>query len=415
MDIERCVIAKVVREDTALAKALDENLTPELFEGPSKAVWLWCLEHFRNYNASPGEQALRQAHPEFDLSPSTETIGYYAEQLRNKYKYNRAMEAMKDAAKVLKKNEEPDTAIEHLRSAIRDVDDIAQSTADIDWTKRGEDRISAYENLKEAKGVDGIPTPFPTLNDATQGLHAEELMFVVARQGVGKTWLLVLMAHHNWLHGFSPLLFSKEMSAAQITRRLDAAHSRLPYQDLRSGKLGTDHEVRWREDVQELKQNHSFIVVGEESGGVSHVAAKIERYRPSIVFIDGMYLMDDERGGDSGWMRITHVARDLKKLAKRAKIPIVVTMQFNRDASPTSGDVQNIAYADVAKDADLILGMYQSEDQRLGNQMHVKLLKQREGERCEFDLEWNMETMVFQEIGESSTTLEELEDEPVRF
>lgn len=415
MDIERSLIAKIIREEGALAKALDENLSVALFEGPSKKVWDWCLDHYRSFNASPGEQALSQAFPEFEISESTETVGYYISQLRKKFMYNTAMSSMKDAAKILKKGEDPTGAIEALRGAVRDIDDMTQPTADVDWTKDTLSRIAAYEQLKLAKGIDGVPTPFPTLNDVTLGMHPEELIFVVARQGVGKTWMLVLMAHYNWLFGSAPLLFSKEMSALQIARRLDAAHSSLPYQQFRTGKLESSAEIRWREDMSELRQSHALMIIGEEGGGVSHVAAKIERYRPDIVYIDGMYLMDDDRGSESNWMRITQVARDLKKLAKRSKIPIVVSLQFNRDASNTQGDVQNIAYADIAKEADLIFGLFQSEDQRLGNRMTLKLMKQREGERCEFELEWNMEDMIFQELETQDVHLDDLEDDPVAF
>lgn len=415
MDLERALISKIIYEQETLAKALDENLQIQLLEGISVEIWKWCLDHYRKFNFAPGEQAFNQAFPNYDLIRPTETVSYYISELRSKYAYNRAMEAMKEAAKVLKKDSDPLDAIEYLRKAVRDVDDLTQSSADVDWTSTSEERLLAYESLKQFKGIDGIPSPFPTLNMVTRGFHEEELIFVVARQGVGKTWMLVLMAHFNWLNGHKPLLFSKEMSATQITRRLDATHSKLPYQDLRSGKLSMDHELRWKNDIGNLNNSHPFIVIGEESGGVSHVAAKIERYKPDIVYIDGMYLMDDERGGDSSWLRITHVARDLKKLAKRSKIPIVVTMQFNRDASPSKGDVSNIAYADVAKDADIIIGMFQTEDQRLANMLQIRLLKQREGERCELDLEWDLLNMRFNEIGQANAGSEELDDNPVQF
>ena len=414
MDIEQALISRVVHADE-MGKAIDENLSARLFDGPSREVWEWCIEHYRTHGVSPGSDALSQAHPSYELMPTTETVSYYASQLRHKFAYNTALEHMREAGQILAENGDPMDAVEIMREAVQQVDDLGSATADVDWAYTVDERFQKYRDLADAKGIDGIESGFPTLDLSTQGFHPEELVFIVARQGVGKTWLEVVMAHHNWMTGHKPILFSKEMSSFQIARRLDSRNFKLPYQELRSGKLDFHTESRWKEEMDKIRGERPFYIIGEEGGGVSLVAAKIERYKPDIVYIDGMYLMEDDRRGDSSWQRITNVARDLKRLAKRAQIPIVVSMQFNRSASDSRGDASQIAYADVAKEADLILGMFQTEDQRLNRIMELRILKQREGERGTISLVWDMENMDFTEIGNQTSSLTEAEDEPVSF
>ena len=108
--------------------------------------------------------------------------------------------------------------------------------------------------------------------------------------------------------------------------------------------------------------------------------------------------MDDDQRARDNWLKIGNISRDLKKLAKRVQRPIIATVQFNRQADNSKGDASNIAYGDIAKDADVILGLFQDEDQRLDQRMTLKVLKQREGQRPEIELDWDMANMKFEEV-----------------
>ncbi len=413
MDIDKCTISKLVTADEML-QALDEGLAPELFEGEGVGVWEWCQKHFRDHGVGPGRQALEQQYPHF-LVDTTETLSFYTSQLRRRFAYNNVMDGMRDATKLLNAGEEPLDAAAKLREALALIDDFGVSSEDVDWTKSIDARMSAYDKLKELGGIDGIRMGWESLDLCTQGMHAEELIYIVARQAVGKSWCIVIMAHHNWVNGERPILFTKEMAVHQISRRLDAKHSRLGYKRFRAGLLDTAEEMRWRNDLEKLKERQPLVVVGEGGGGVSRIVAKIKRYKATIAYIDGGYLIEDERGAKSQWERVMHVARDLKLAAKHLKIPIVVSFQFSKDASRTHGGPENIAYSDISKEADVIIGMFQTEDQRLAQRMTIRILKQREGEQIEVELTWDLERMEFAEVGEETTTLQEMQDSPMGF
>lgn len=389
MDIEKCIISKVIDEGL-YSEAIDQNLLSGLFDGEGRKVWDWITRYYADYGQTPGRDALKSSFPNYELIPTSDNLAFYGDKLREKFAYNSAQDAAQRAIDFLKGGR-PYKAIDAMREAVGTVDDLASQTRDIDWTKNPMERYEQYLEMKKLGGIDGHKTPFRKLNEITQGIHDEELILIVARAGVGKTWMEVLLAHHHWSQGGSPLLFSKEMAANQIARRLDSVHAKLPYQNLRAGKLTADDEMRWQEMLSEFSADQSFPIVGDESGGVAHVAAKIERYRPTQVYIDGYYLLEDDRRSESQWMRMANISRDLKRLAKRKRLPIIVSSQLNSD--------DDLAfYKGIEQDFDLILQLMQTEDQRLAGEMTMHIRKQREGEaKIDIPLIWNHDAMIFDE------------------
>ena len=407
MDIERGAIARVIT-DGAMTEALELNLTAPLFEGDACKVWAWMLEHYRLHSATPGVQAFEQYWPDYTLEPPTEVLSFYAVQLQRKFTYNAARDTIEAVAALLKKHGDPFKGIEMFRKAVAVVEDSAQKSPDLDWAATMQERIELYHKMKEVGGIDGLTTPFPTLDRATQGWHGGDLIIIAAESGIGKTWMLCICAHHNWTEGVVPLIIEKEMVKEQIGRRLDALHCMFPYQRLRHGELSEEQEREWEEVADELGGTHKIYIVDQAYGGVAHVAAKIERYRPGVCYVDGAYLLDDDLRGASQWERRSNVTRELKQLAKVWGIPIIITLQLNDD-----GDLA--FYKGMKQDADVKIKLGQTEDQKLAGLMQMTLDKIREGDNMEQELNWNFDTMEFSELQGSRPTVVEVEDSPLLF
>ena len=400
MDIEKRIIDKCAESPKLYAEAIDMAVMPEMFNGMYAEIWEFSVNYLKVHGVGPTDEAINNQFNEYVWDfPAPEPLTYYVEQLKRKHAFNLTLTGIQSAYDNLNKRE-VEKAVDHLRDALRKIEDATASEADLDWGASAEQRYNDYLEIQSKGGIDGYRTPFNTLDEATQGWHDGEFILVVARQGVGKTWLTNIMAHKNYRDGLKVLYFTKEMPSNQVARRFDALEYNLPYQDLRSGKLNSFREAEWRDKVQEGLPIGQMVIVGEETGGVSQVAAKIERHRPDIIFIDGMYLMDDDQRARDNWLKISNISRDMKRLAKRVMIPIIATVQFNRSADNAKGDASNIAYGDIAKDADVILGLFQDEDQRLDKRMTLRVLKQREGSRPEIELDWDMGNMKFAEVAQ---------------
>lgn len=233
---------------------------------------------------------------------------------------------------------------------------------------------------------------------------------------VHNTWVETILSRYHWTLGYKPGLFTFEMGAQQIARRFDAVNAGLPYQQFRSGKLTHEQYEDWVKTMRDMEGGRPYWVIADEDGasGVSAIEAKIDQYGLDMAYIDGAYLIEDESGGESGWQRIANVMWALKKLARRKRIPIIVSHQFNKDAKGDQGTADDLAYSDVQKWADLIIGMFQTEALRLNKEMLWRLLKQREGERYEWVSEWDLERMAFIEK-DGNDLPPDIEDSPVKF
>lgn len=413
MDIERVLISAVVRRK-AVDEAVDNGVTPALFDERYEETWRWLVAHFTKFGESAGEQAFAQQFPDFTLPPVTESVLYYAGELRKKFAAVTAREQMKEAALVLREGGDPMDAIEQMRLAVLKVDDIAGGSRDMDWRQSQRARLERYHKIQESEdGVDGIPYPFATINNATKGKHGGELILVAADQGVGKSWLLTLCAKADYDHGELPVIFSKEMPAWQFARRLDALEYGLPYKELRDGMLDTVTYQRWVEGIEAMESgpaSASIPIIDDEFGGVSHIAAKAIKHKATVIYIDGGYLMDDDRGAKSGWEAFGNVTRDLKRLAKRLNVAIVVTVQLN--------DQGDVAYfKGVKRDADVIFEIRRDSDQKLLNLMEIIIRKLREGAELPRPLEvmWDIDAMKFGEIEQKERTVAGLENEVTEY
>jgi len=398
MDYEVALITKLVL-DRKMLDVVDFGLQPELFT-TSKAEWKYVSEFFRNHGDSPPVEQFEKMFPDFEFDGGTAPLSFLVEELRNRRMYNLATTAMKDAAKQLK-GKHPAKALEIFREMIMEAEMQARPSRDVNVAENPIARLQQYDKLVETGGMLGLPSPWPILDDVTMGFQPEELWMIVARGGVGKTWAEVVGARYHWLQGYTPLLFTKEMSVEQIIKRIDATHASVAHARLRSGQLTHDEYERYRQTLSAMEGALPFWVSGDDEGasGISGILAKIDRYKPDVVWLDGMYLVEDERRGPSGWERLKNVAGDLKGVARRKGIPVIVSHQFNQEGKEDKGTADTLAYGDIQKWFDGIIGMYQTEDLRLNLEMLFKLLKHREGERCEFVSTWDLENMIFDQKG----------------
>ena len=69
-------------------------------------------------------------------------------------------------------------------------------------------------------------------------------------------------------------------------------------------------------------------------------------YQPSAVFVDGSYLMESKM--QEGWEKIVYITRNLKRLAKNFKTPIINTTQLKRGSSTTASQFSMAGMEDFA-------------------------------------------------------------------
>lgn len=404
MDAERRLLSRILLSGE-LKTALERKIRPDMFSDQrSRLAYAYILKFYKEHGQCPSIDLIEETFTELKLAHTKEPASFFIDKLLENYVRNKGSKMLLDSARLLVSD--PLRGLEQIRAGVAQLSIETDPTVDVDVTKTLDERIARYLRVKDLAGaVDGLSTPWEILNQATMGWHNGEFIAIVARPATGKTWLLVVLAEYSWRDGERVLFVTNEMSTQQIERRFDAAHFKLPYQEFRAGLLPDYLEKQYFDGIKKIKPDVPLIVI-DNVGGVSAISAKIDQYKPTLVLIDGMYLLEDDQKGESKWDKTTNVSRDLKKLAKKKSVPIITTTQFNRAADEAKVDrvtLANIGFADsIGQDADVVLGMFRSRDMESNNELLVRVMKIREGEPDDFILNWDFHRMEFTQIGRAN-------------
>jgi hypothetical protein len=100
------------------------------------------------------------------------------------------------------------------------------------------------------------------------------------------------------------------------------------------------------------------------------------------------------------WERLSTVAEQLKTLAITRNIPIIITVQFNREASKTKNfDVATLAGSDaLGQLGSIIVAINNAEEPYEETRRSLTMIKNREGAVCEFDIEYSFDPPNFSEV-----------------
>lgn len=411
-NIERGFISKLVEsKDMKLLK--DAQIKPFFFTGDNKRVFLYILDTFRETGEVPTPRVLKQKFPNYELETYTkgeqevvgteETLLYWCKELRTKAKHNKMAEITEEVAEFLD-NGKSEEAYALLKKGVWQIEDEIVESSSVDITKNTEDRKSAYLERKKNKGMMGIPTGIPHLDYILKGLIKETLTTVLAGTGVGKTWFLILIGAYAQLQGYKVVVFITEMSTDLMQDRFEAMlfgmmNGDFNYNNFKSGCLPLETENAYFEFLEEDLPKLEPLII-ETATGISSVVSVLEREKPDLVLIDGVYLMEDEEGAKDDWLRVTHITRALKKTAKGWHVPIAINTQADKNTSKKTGpELGSIMYTQaIGQDSDNVLALFRDEIMINDKEMGIKVLKQREGVLGKVIINWNFDKMNFKSI-----------------
>ena len=432
--IERGFISKLIEtKDFKVLK--DQQIHPFFLTGDNRRVFQYISEMFKTTGEVPTARALAQKFPsytlEYHLVDGVESVGtdetllYWCKELRVKAKHNRMADIAEEVAKLLDSGD-TEEAYSMLKQGVWKIEDEIVESTSVDITKNTDDRKEAYLERKKNKGMMCISTGIPHLDYILKGLVKETLTTLIANTGVGKTWFIVLLGAYAQLNNCKVCCFVTEMSTELMQDRFEAMlygmmYGDFNYNNFKSGSLSIETENQYFEFLEEDLPKLEPLII-ETATGVSSIVSVIEREKPDLVLIDGVYLMEDEQGAKDDWLRVAHITRDLKKTAKNWHIPIVINTQADKNTSKKTGpELGSIMYTQaIGQDSDSVLALFRDEIMLNDREMGIKVLKQREGVLGKVIINWNFDTMNFKSIyaedsanNDFSEDSEEVSDERV--
>ena len=408
-DNEERLISRVVRTREiipALEKGVEDSW---FFVDENRAVWKFIRTHWTRYQEIPSAVTVKDNFPTYRLLAVDDSLEYLVDQLVEYRRRQKTIEVVQTAAEMIASGNH-DGAIAEMSSGVATIyDEGAAQSSDVDLTKDPEKRFQDYLDIKTRDGaLLGYRTGFRTIDAATAGLQNGQLITIIAPPKTGKSVLAMQIAVNVHEDGHVPMFQSFEMSNIEQQHRHDAMRAKIAHSRLVRGNLNLEEERRYKETLERMETMQKFYLTDSTSAmTVTGLAAKIEKIKPDIVFVDGVYLMVDEASGESNTPQaLTSITRNLKRLAQKANIPIVVSTQvllWKMKKRQVSADA--IGYSSsFFQDSDVILGL-QKQDEEDDSSRELRIVASRNCGPATSDLLWDWEEGKFEEYGTFGTPI----------
>jgi hypothetical protein len=405
LDIERMLIAKVVA-DSNLEAIVDAGITHDFFVGAKNRQLFQTIWRFKKqYGTLPTSDILKRDHPTTHLpDPADYSLNYLVDQLRGNRERGLLSDGILEATEYIQ-NDNHDKAKEVLQQMLRRVEmDVPNSTV-TDLTLRTlEERRAAYEELRKRDGrLLGIPSGFAAIDQVTQGFQPKQLITFVGLPKAGKSTLMLLAAMAAHEVAFRPFFIGFEMSNEEQEERHGAILSKVSHHRLRTGTLNATEYKRLERSWRVMLNMPSFFLCNDTQSAttLSGLQVHVERFKPDILFVDGVYMMRDEEGEPPGSPQaLTNITRGFKRMAQTLDIPIVISTQaLTWKTDKRRGITGNsIGYSSsFFQDSDLLMAVEQTE---LPDVNKVKIVGARNAQQMEKYIRWDWDTGVFEELDE---------------
>jgi len=224
----------------------------------------------------------------------------------------------------------------------------------------------ATRNLSNA-----IPTGFKDLDQLTGGLPIGQLIVLGARPAMGKSSFLISVLTNAIKNGIAnPIaFFSLEMSAQKTMLLLLSKLSEISYQMLVSKEL----PKLLLDEIQEKTKivNNANISIEENCFTIEDIITQthflVKEKGVQLILIDYLQLIKVKSRRDSSReAEVAKLCRELKALARKYNIAILVTSQLSRAVESRGGDKRPQLFdlresGAIEQDADKVLFLHRPE------------------------------------------------------
>ena len=358
-----------------------------------------------------------------DTAISSANSSYYIDIIKSRAHLRRLIETAELIAE-----EGFDTASdldEVMDKAEREILNVTRSRRATDFKSSRDVVSNVMQELMKLRSMEGhitgVKTGYTDLDRVTNGFQRGDLIILAARPAMGKTaFALNLALNASFYNSGAIAIFSLEMPAEALMKRILSAKSAVESSKLRSGNIRDDEFNKLNEAANELMATKLFV---DDSSNVkiSEVFSKCRKLRSEhgldLVVIDYLQLISGSgrSSGDNRQQEISEISRSLKGLAREMECPVIALSQLSRsvetrpDKHPMLSDLRESGA--IEQDADIVMFLYRDEyynkdensqeDAETTNTTDVDIAKHRNGATGRIQLAFQKNISAFYNIAHS--------------
>lgn len=318
--------------------------------------------------------------------PALGNLPAYLDTLRDRWLRREAQDVCTKAAQRLVKSAKgAPELVRRLRDDLMVLEHGATQNGFAVWSDVVDQGVQMVTERKGGEAV-GLSTGFRDLDRDLRGLRPGNNIVVGGRTGDGKTALALNIAWHVAHDLRKPAAyFSLEMGSEELFLRILSSHTRIPSHDIDKGYLNNVQRSQVEQARQDLRAA-PLLVTDSGSLTIQEVVSLSRRAKDttglSLVVVDYLQLVGNDRDFERRDLEVAHVSRTLKQLARDLKVTVMALSQFNRSGSkaeqaPTAYDFRESGA--IEQDADIAIAMHRPNKQDRIVELHV--VKFRNGPR----------------------------------
>lgn len=356
------------------------------------------------------------------VTPTASGVAHYAKIVKDKSTLRELIQA---ATKIVKEGYSQEGSVEEIvEAAEKGILNVSEKRNSTGFQAISDVLNSTMENIdrlsQQNEDITGLPTGYPELDKMTAGLQPEELIILAARPAVGKTAFALNIAQNIGTRtDRSVAIFSLEMGAESLVNRMLCAEGTIEAGHLRTGQLT---EQEWHNLIMAMGSLSNTSIFIDDTPGikVSEIRARCRRLAQEkgnlgLILIDYLQLIEGS-GRESRQQEVSEISRQLKKLAKELKVPVIALSQLSRsveqrqDKRPVLSDIRESG--SIEQDADIVAFLYREdyyqrqgteedkneEEQAVDDVIEVIIEKNRSGARGTVELLFKKEYNKFASI-----------------
>ena len=435
LDVEEAVLGAMLLEQAAVDQAMEE-LTPSCFYDPRHRMIFEAIMHLvtdhtsvdiittanklkqeGNLEAVGGAVVLTQLSQKVG---SAAHIEYYIKILKQKSIQRELITASYDILhQAYDESVNVDDLIDTAQTKIFDAiqNNLKKEVQDI--SSLINEAMVDIQKMQNTTGLSGVPSGFVSLDNITMGWQKSDLIILAARPAIGKTAFALNMARNAAVDHHMPVaVFSLEMSAVQLTKRLMTSESGLPAEKIKGGSKLEPFEWEQLEYKLMNLSKAPLYIDDTPSIPVMEFRTKVKNLVKSkgvrLVVVDYLQLMQgppELRGMRE--QEVAAISRTLKQTAKELDVPIIALSQLSRQTVQRSGGSGRPQLSDlresgsIEQDADMVIFIHRpdalglSADPAGKEETQIIIAKHRNGSVGEIPMIFKSEQIKFMEQTEA--------------
>lgn len=407
---EQCVLGAMLLSKNAIADTYKLLLPSDFYDSRHEIIFNTILDLYAAGAASdpvtvPAELEKRgqlsriggldYIHTVVHSVPTAANAAYYAQIVRDQATLRGLVEA---GTRITQLGYAIDTtdADELINTAHAELDRVSEKRTSEDYRLLSELLTPVLDEIQQTDDdPHTVHTGFLDFDRVTNGLHAGQLVIVAARPAMGKsTFALDILRHVTLREKRTAAIFSLEMSAADIIKRMLSAEASVPLSLLFAGMPndGQQNQANWDNIASAYNRMKSapFFIDDSPNLTMPDIRAKCRRLKHShdlsLIVVDYIQLMSSHKRIESRQQEVSEISRSLKLLAKELEVPVIGVAQLNRgpesrtDKKPMMSDLRESG--SLEQDADMVLLLHRPEyyntDDRPG-EADLNIAKHRNG------------------------------------